>query len=208
MPERGVNALDALVIAYQSVAALRQHIRPTERVHGIILDGGQAPNIVPERAAGRFYVRAATAEELVPLKKRVEGCFRAGAAATGAELELLWGPADYLDIRYNDPLASAFRRNAESLGREFFPFDKLPASLQGSTDMGNVSHRIPSIHPMLASAPLHCTIHNAEFEKWAGSEMGDAAALDGAKALAMTALDFLSDPELRERARNVFEAGA
>jgi len=206
MPERGVNALDALVIAYQGIAALRQHIAGSQRIHGIITDGGQAPNVVPERAAGRFYVRAATADELERLKRRVEGCFRAGASATGAELELSWGAADYLDIRYNEPLASAFRANAEALGREFFPYDKLPASLQGSTDMGNVSHRVPSIHPMLAAAPLHCTIHNPEFAKWAGSEMGDAAALDGAKALAMTALDFLWDADLRERARNVFEA--
>jgi metal-dependent amidase/aminoacylase/carboxypeptidase family protein len=155
MPDRGVNALDALVLAYQGIAALRQHIR----------------------------------------------------SATGAELELRWGAADYLDIRYNEPLASAFRSNAEQLGREFFPYDKLPSSLQGSTDMGNVSQRIPSIHPMLAAAPPHCTIHNPEFAKWAGSEMGDAAAIDGAKALAMTALDFLGDPALRERTRAFFGAG-
>lgn len=208
MPERGVNALDALVIAYQGVAALRQHIRPTERIHGIITDGGQAPNVVPERATGRFYVRAASADDLAALKRRVEGCFQAGAAATGAALELAWGAADYLDIRFNEPLASAFRANAESLGRVFFPIDKLPAGLQGSTDMGNVSQRVPSIHPMLAAAPVHCTIHNAEFAVWAVSEMGEAAALDGAKALAMTALDFLSDVGLRARARSAFEAGA
>jgi amidohydrolase len=206
MPERGINALDALVIAYQGIAALRQHIKATERIHGIITDGGQAPNVVPERASGRFYVRAASAPELEPLKRRVEGCFQAGAAATGAELQLEWGPADYLDIRFNDPLASAFRANAESLGRAFFPIDKLPAGLQGSTDMGNVSHRVPSIHPMLASAPIHCTIHNAEFAVWAASEMGEAAALDGAKALAMTALDFLTDAELRASARKAFES--
>jgi amidohydrolase len=208
MPERGVNALDALVMAYQGIAALRQHIRVTERIHGIITDGGQAPNIVPERAAGRFYVRAANRAELDALKLRVEGCFRAGADATGASLELAWGPADYLDIRFNEPLAGAFRANAERLGRVFFPLDKLPAGLQGSTDMGNVSQRVPSIHPMLAAAPLHCTIHNAEFATWAGSELGDAAALDGAKALAMTALDFLCDASLRQRARHAFETGS
>jgi amidohydrolase len=206
MPERGVNALDALVIAYQGIAALRQHIRGDERVHGIITDGGQAPNIVPERAAGRFYVRSSTAADLAALKRRVEGCFRAGADATGADLELAWGAADYLEIRFNEPLALAFKGNAERLGREFFPWDRLPSSLQGSTDMGNVSHRVPSIHPMLAAAPLHCTIHNPEFAKWAGSEMGDAAAIDGAKALAMTALDYLCDAELRERSRAIFEA--
>ena len=134
--------------------------------HGI---RSSTPNVVPERAAGRFYVRAANAGDLAPLKLRVEGCFRAGAAATGAEVEIRWDPADYLDIRFNEPLATAFRSNAERLGRVFFPFEKLPASIQGSTDMGNVSQRIPSIHPMLAAAPLHCTIHNPEFAKWAAS---------------------------------------
>lgn len=205
MPERGVNALDALVLAYQGIAALRQHIRPSERIHGIFTEAGSAPNVVPDRASGTFYVRAASASALAELKPRVEGCFHAGAAATGAELELAWGEVDYLDIRFNEPLASAFQRNAESLGREFVPMDRLPASLQGSTDMGNVSHRVPSIHPMLASSPLHVTIHNPEFAKWAGSELGDAAALDGAKALAMTALDFLSDADLRKRSKAWFE---
>ena len=82
-----------------------------------------------------------------------------------------------------------------------------PPSVQGSTDMGNVSYRVPSIHPMLQASPLHVTIHNPEFAKWAGSEMGDAAALDGAKALAMTALDYFTDADLRERARAIFDAG-
>ncbi len=205
MPQRGINALDALVIAYQGIAALRQHIQATERIHGIITNGGQAPNIVPERTAGTFYVRAANAVDLQALKARVEGCFRAGAEATGAELELRWGDAAYLEIRRNGPLEEAYRRNAESLGRQFFPFDKLPASVAGSTDMGNVSQRVPSIHPMVAAAPLHCTIHNAEFAKWASSDMGDQAAVDGAKALAMTAIDFLCDGELRESARRTFE---
>ena len=206
MPDRGINALDALVLAYQGVAALRQHIRATQRIHGIFTEAGQAPNVVPERAAGRFYVRAASRSELEALKPRVEGCFRAGAAATGADLELRWGEADYLDIRFNEPLASAFKANAEQLGRAFFPYEKLPVSAAGSTDMGNVSQRVPSIHPMLAASPIHCTIHNAEFAKWAGSEMGDAAAIDGAKALAMTALDFLGDAGLRERTRAAFGA--
>lgn len=207
MPERGVNALDAMMLAYQAIAALRQHIRPTERIHGIITDGGQAPNVVPERTAGRFYVRAADTENLAPLKARVEACFRAGALATGSALELAWGGADYRDIRLNEPLASAFRSNAESLGRVFFPYDRLPAGIQGSTDLGNVSYRVPSIHPMLAASPPNVTIHHPEFAKWARSELGDAAALDGAKTLAMTALDFFGDPQLRARVREAFETG-
>jgi amidohydrolase len=206
MPEKGVNALDALVIAYQAIGALRQHISRDERLHGIISNGGQAPNIVPEFAAGRFYARAVDAERLIALKRRVEGCFEAGAAATGAQLEIDWCDVDYRDIRFNAPLAERFQENAEQLGREFFPVDRLPPNFRGSTDMGNVSYRVPSIHPMIASAPIHCTIHNAEFTKWSGSEMGDAAALDGAKALAMTAIDFLCDADLRERTRSWFEA--
>jgi len=205
MPEQGVNALDALVCAYQAIAALRQHIRDSERIHGIITDGGQAPNVVPERAAGRFYVRAAGPASLEELKRRVEGCFRAGASATGASLELSWGAVDYLPLRFNEALARSFQCNAERLGRSFIPMEHIPARVAGSTDMGNVSHRVPSIHPMLSAAPAHCTIHNPEFAKWAGSELGDAAALDGAKALAMTALDYLGDEALRERARLDFE---
>ncbi len=204
MPERGVNALDALVIAYQAIAALRQHIRPTERLHGIITDGGLAPNIVPERAAGLFYARAANAAQLAELKPRVEGCFRAGAEASGAKLELVWGDVDYLDLNTSWPLARRYQANAEALGLSFFPYEKLPPGVQGSTDMGNVSYRVPSIHPMIAVAPPHVTIHNAEFAKWAGSEQGDRAVLDGAKALAMTALDFFCDAALRSEVERAF----
>jgi amidohydrolase len=205
-PERGINALDALVLAYQGIAALRQHIRSTERIHGIISEGGRAPNVVPERAAGRFYVRAADVDALSALKQRVIGCFNAGAEASGAELTLRWGDVEYLEIRTNEPLAEAFRINAEKLGREFLPLEELPPGMAASTDMGNVSHRVPSIHPMLAAAPAHCTIHDPEFAEWAGSELGDKAALDGAKALAMTALDFLCDAELRALVCSRFDA--
>lgn len=207
MPERGVNALDALVTAYQAIAQLRQHIRPTERIHGIFTEAGEAPNVVPERAAGRFYVRAADAVELAALKRRVEGCFRAGAEATGATLELAWRDPDYLELRTNWPLAERYRAHAEALGRRFFPIERLPSSVMGTTDMGNVSHRVPAIHPMIAAAPAHCTIHAAEFAEHAGSPSGDAAALDGAKALAMTAIDFFLDAELRAQVRACFEEG-
>jgi metal-dependent amidase/aminoacylase/carboxypeptidase family protein len=208
MPERGINALDALVTAYQAIAQLRQHIKPTERVHGIFTEAGQAPNVVPERAAGRFYVRSRDAAELEPLKRRVEGCFRAGAEATGSTVEIQWREPDYLELRTSWPLAERYQANAERLGRRFFPYDKLPASALGTTDMGNVSHRVPSIHPMIAAAPIHCSIHNAEFAEHAGAPSGDRAALDGAKALAMTALDFLLDADLRARVRDHFASGA
>jgi len=205
MPHRGINALDGLLLAYQAISNLRQHIQHTERIHGIITEGGQAPNIVPDRATGEFYVRAADANELESLKPRVQACFEAGARGSGSDVEIAWGDVDYLDLNTNWPLAESFQRNAEALGRDFFPHEKLGGSGAGSTDMGNVSHRVPSIHPMLAAAPPNVVIHNPEFETWAGSEMGDQAALDGAKALAMTALDFLDDSDLQQASQKAFD---
>ena len=204
MPHAGVNALDALVTAYQTLAQLRQHIRPTERIHGIFTETGQAPNIVPDKASGVFYVRAANAKDLAPLKARVQNCFEAGALSSGCELDISWAKADYLDMNTNWPLAAAYQNNAESLGREFYPIDKMPAGSAGSTDMGNVSHRVPSIHPMITCAPRNVVIHNPEFTRWAASDLGDKACLDGAKAMAMTALDFFADESLRQSAADAF----
>ena len=208
MPYRGLNALDAVITAYQSIAQLRQHIRNTERIHGIITEGGMAANIVPERAACRFYVRAADTHELAPLKARVQACFEAGALATGCRLELKWGDCDYLDLKTNWPMAEAFERNAATLGREFTPARSLPPGYAGSTDMGNVSHRVPSIHPMLSVAPPGVIIHNPEFTRWAASEKGDEAVIEGAKSLAMTALDVMADATLLKTVRNDFDATA
>lgn len=205
MPHRGLNALDALLLAYQAISNLRQHIRETERIHGIITKGGAAPNVVPEHTSGEFYVRAANARALAKLKPRVQACFEAGALGSGCRLEAQWADADYLDLNTCWPLAHRFQQNAESLGRQFTRLEELAGNAAGSTDMGNVSHRVPAIHPMLASAPANVMIHNAEFAGWAGSEMGDAAALDGAKALALTTFDFLSDADLRQASRRAFE---
>ena len=208
MPYRGLNALDAVVTAYQAIAQLRQHIRNSERIHGIITEGGLAPNIVPERAACRFYVRATDANELAPLKARVQACFEAGALATGCRLELKWSGVDYLDLKTNWPLAETFERHAHALGREFFPMKDVPQGFAGSTDMGNVSHRVPSIHPMLAVAPAGVIIHHPEFARWAVSDRGDAAVIDGAKALALTALELMADGALMNAVRSDFEVTA
>lgn len=204
-PHRGVNALDGLLLAYQGISNLRQHIKSTERIHGIVTDGGLAANIVPDTAKGEFYVRAKDLDDLAALKQRVSGCFEAGAASSGAAVEIVWGEVDYLDLRTNWPLAERFQANAEALGRTFFPLTELSGNASGSTDMGNVSHRVPSIHPMLEAAPRGVPIHTAEFADYAGGEMGDKAALDGAKALAMTAIDFLCSEDLQKDVRRAFE---
>lgn len=204
-PHKGINALDGLLLAYQAISNLRQHIRPTERIHGIITRGGDAPNIVPDDTAGEFYVRAANERDLAKLKPRVQACFEAGAKGSGAEVEVKWSNVDYLDLNTNWPLAEEFQQRAETLGREFLPIKGLGSAGAGSTDMGNVSYRVPSIHPMLACAPRNVVIHNPEFAKWAGSEMGDNAALDGAKSLAMTAAAFLRNPGLQQESRKAFD---
>jgi len=204
-PHKGINALDGLLLAYQAISNLRQHIRPTERIHGIITRGGDAPNIVPDDTAGEFYVRAANERDLAKLKPRVQACFEAGAKGSGAEVEVKWSNVDYLDLNTNWPLAEEFQQRAETLGREFLPIKGLGSAGAGSTDMGNVSYRVPSIHPMLACAPRNVVIHNPEFAKWAGSEMGDNAALDGAKSLAMTAAAFLTNPGLQQESRKAFD---
>ena len=204
MPSEGVNALDALVTAYQTIAQLRQHIRSSERIHGIFTETGLAPNIVPDRASGTFYVRAANGLALADLKKRVRNCFEAGALATGCEVEINWAIADYLEIKDNWSIADRYKQNAESLGRQFLDLDKAKKMGAGSTDMGNISHRVPTIHPMIACAPPEVVIHNPEFAVHAASSKGDQAVLDGAKALAMTAIDVICDDTLRDNAHKQF----
>jgi amidohydrolase len=196
-PWEGVNALDACVSAYQMIAQLRQHITTNDRVHGIINYGGAAPNIVPERAEATYYIRAQDTAALTALRDRVRACLEAGAAGAGGSVELEWWEYPYLDLRSNEPLARTYRANAESLGRSFFEVANIPPGARGATDMGNVSHIAPSIHPTVAIAPMGTGIHTACFAHCAASATGDDATLDGAKAMAMTAIDFFCDSELR-----------
>ena len=205
MPHKGINALDGLLLAYQAISNLRQHIRATERIHGIVEEGGSAPNIVPDRTVGQFYVRAANEKDLAKLKPRVQACFEAGATGSGCTVEVNWAGVDYLDLNTNWPLAGRFRHHAEQLGRSFVEHEQALKFGAGSTDMGNVSYRLPSIHPMLAVAPPNVVIHNPEFAQWARSEKGDAAVIDGAKALAQTAADYLLSPELQRQSAEAFE---
>jgi amidohydrolase len=196
-PHRGRNALDGAVLAYNSIAALRQHIRPTERVHGVFTHGGDKPNIVPKYAAMNWYVRSDTLETLKPLQQRVEQCFRGAAQATGCEVDIQWEDHAYADVRDSTALLTAYVANGREVGRDFVA--PSPNSMVvGSTDMGNVSYLAPSIHPMIQVAPRGVPIHTARFADYAGGEEGDRAAVDGAKVLALTALDVWANRQLRE----------
>ncbi len=203
-PEQGVNALDAVVTAYQAVAQLRQHIRRDARLHGIITEGGAAANIVPERAAATFYIRAQQPKYLQELKQRVKGCFEAGALATGCELEIDWHEdTEYEPLRSNAPLAEAYRRNGEALGRHFLDLKNVST---GSSDMGNVSQVVPSIHPTFGVGQMIFN-HTPEFTAAAVTDAAHESMLQTAEALAMTGVDVALDRDLLRRIKADF-AGA
>ncbi len=190
-PEAGRNALEAMLLAFNAINSLRQHIRDSARIHGIITDGGQAANVVPGHSAGDFMVRAADNTYLDELKTRVIDCFTAAANATGCRLEYRWGELRYAALKNNLTLARLFRDNMEQLGRPMPLAD--PDHALGSSDMGNVSQLVPSIHPFVSIAPAEVAIHSTEFATAAGSESGIRGMLDGAKAMAMTIVDVLAD---------------
>ncbi len=204
-PHKGRNALDAAVLGYVNVAALRQHIRSDERVHGIFTEAGDKPNIVPSHTAAQWYVRAGTLSRLQPLKERVLACLQAGADAAGCTMAHEWKDPAYADLRDNDPMLDAYAANAVRLGRQVVA-PPPGAAVVGSTDMGNVSYAVPSIHPMIAVAPPTMSIHTPEFAVHAAGEGGDRAVVDGAKAMAMTVADLWLRPEALAEVRAAFEA--
>ena len=199
-PHRGRNALDAAVLGYVNVAALRQHIRPTERVHGIFTHGGDKPNIVPHRAAMQWYVRSDSIQALQPLKARVLACLEAGAAATGCTCTSAWEDRPYAEMVDSVPMLAAYAANSARLGREIREPDG-SSRVVGSTDMGNVSYLVPSIHPMIKVAPDGVPIHTPDFAGFAITEAADRAVLDGAKAMAMTVVDLWAGEGLLDTAR-------
>lgn len=204
-PEDGINALEAMIQSFNGINSLRQHIKDKARIHGIITDGGEAANIVPAHSAGTFLVRAEDDEYLEQLREKVLNCFKGAAAATGARLEYRWGDIKYAAMRSNQALAELYARNMESLGRKIVPRD--PSRGMGSTDMGNVSMVVPSIHPTVAIAPSHVLAHSPDFAVAAASPEAQKGLLDAAKAMAMTAVDLIADPEAMSRVRNEFLRG-
>ncbi len=194
-PHKGRNALDAAVLGYTNVAALRQHIRPDERIHGIFTEAGEKPNIVPHRAVAQWMVRSTTLSSLARLKPRFLACIEAGAMAAGCSCEVAWIDPAYADMVDNPVLTELYVDNAARTGRTLADPAVARFPVVGSTDMGNVSYLVPSIHPMIAVAPPHVSIHTAEFTGYARGPAGDQAVLDGAKALAMTAADLWLRPD-------------
>ena len=203
-PHKGINALEAMVLAFTSIDSLRQHVRRDARIHGIITDGGEAPNIVPAHSAAEFLVRASDNEYLAELRDKVLNCFRGASVASGARLEYRWRDKTYAPMKNNVTMAQLFSRNLESLGRQVVPFDS--SSGFGSTDMGNVSQVVPSMHPTIAIASPEVPAHTPEFAAAAASEAGHEGLIDAAKAMAMTVADILQPGKL-DRIRQEFCSG-
>jgi amidohydrolase len=195
-PFLGVNAADALVVAQTAIGLLRQHLRPSDRVHGIVTKGGDAANIIPAHTTADWMVRAADLEQLEEVRAKVARCFEAGALATGATLELSEDHHPYSEMRHDHELSALYQRNAEALGRTFIGRSDRGA---GSTDMGNVSLALPSIHPTIGIDSLPAVNHQPEFTASCATPAADQAVVDGAVAMAWTAIDAAADQALRER---------
>jgi amidohydrolase len=206
-PEAGLNALDAMVAAFVNIGLLRQQLRDSARVHGIITDGGQAVNVIPQHTAAKLLLRAEEDDYLdQTLKPKVLACFQGAAEATGCRLTFRWGEESrYRTMRTNMALAEAYRANIEALGRTVTEQESRRS--MGSTDMGNVSHLVPAIHPSIAIAPPDVPVHTEEFREIAASDLGHQGLLDSAKALAMTGIDVLADEGLRRRMWQEFRGG-
>lgn len=206
-PFMGRNALDAVTLAQVGMGLLRQHMLPSDRMHAVVTDGGLVPNVVPERAEMSVIVRSLDSATLRDLVARVEDVFRGAALATGCGVEILTGETtNEMPVRANGPLSQAWVRAQNAAGRTVLPRGVITEVIAAGTDFGNVSQRVPGIHPLIKIAPEGTALHTHEFATAAGSPLGDRAAVDGAWGLASVALDYLSDPQLREAVRADFEA--
>ncbi len=198
-PELGINAADALTIAQTALGLLRQHIRAADRIHGIVTNGGAAPNVVPANTAAKYIIRSETLAQLNDLRPKVHRCFEAGALATGAKLAILGGDKPYAEMRHNDEMALLYRRNSEALGRPFPNLGEWETRPLASTDMGNVSLAVPSIHPMIGINSLPAVNHQPEFTAHCVTPDADKALTDGALSMAWTCVDLANDMNLRQR---------
>ncbi|KAJ0124515.1 hypothetical protein J7T55_005853 [Diaporthe amygdali] len=201
-PWNGVNALDAAVGAYTTISMLRQQIRPEERVQGVIEDGGRVPNIIPDYTRMAWAVRSPDVSGVDALFERVKNCCRASALASGCTVDFTEQPP-YMELRVNAALCNAYIEEMKGLGRDILFMDDKPSA--AGTDMGNVSHVVPSFHGIFGiPTEPGVAVHSRNFASAASTEEGHRAALESAKGMAMLGLRVLAEPGLAERARDNF----
>ncbi|KAG0250756.1 hypothetical protein DFQ27_009216 [Actinomortierella ambigua] len=209
-PWEGVNALDAAMQVYTNIAMMRQQIKPNQRVHGIIVEGGKAANIIPDYTKSVYTVRSPKWDEVVVLKKRVEAIFNGAAAATGCKVALKWG-VPYKDIITNNPLAESFIHYMGTMGLKYASKEEQQSKLSGSTDFGNLSYEMPGIHPMFNILNLdgiddrRMGLHSTDFAGAASKPVAHIATMRASKALARTGIECIVRPEFLKQVKEDFE---
>lgn len=203
-PEEGINALDAVILTFNGINALRQHVTTDTRIHGVIKEGGVAANIVPDKAVAQFYVRASTREKLDPLVEKVKNIARGAALMTGASLQISNYEISYDNMNTNSGLSNTFTKNLRYVGVDAI----LPAKAEyGSADMGNVSKVVPAIHPYIGIECPNVAGHTKEFADNTVTEKGHEALIKGAAAMALTGYDVIVNKELLKQIKEEFERG-
>jgi amidohydrolase len=200
-PEKGVNALDAMVGAYNNISFLRQQMPDIGRIHGVITSGGDAPNVIPDYTAGLFYIRSRERVYLKELFSRFEACCNGAAQATGCSVKITVLPPSLEPMKRNPPMERVWHANMERLGLEAFMGD----GPTGSTDLGNISQIMPVIQPYLKLCDEQVAAHTVEFAEATQSETGRTVLLNAAKLLAMTACDYLVSEAIQQDAAQAFE---
>ncbi|KAG0350919.1 hypothetical protein BG005_009568 [Podila minutissima] len=209
-PWEGINALDAAVLSYTNIGMMRQQMKSTLRVHGIIKEGGKAANIIPDYTKSVYTVRAPKFDEVEVLKKRVEKIFTGAAASTGCTVKLTWG-VPYKDILTNNHLADKFEHYMNSQGLHYPSKAEQQSKLSGSTDMGNLTYALPGIHPMFNILNLigeddkTMGLHTTTFAAAAATPLAHTATLRASKSLAMTGLECILDSELLQHVKDEYE---
>jgi amidohydrolase len=204
-PHLGVNAGDAVTVAQVAIGLLRQHLAPGQMVHGIVTQGGSAPNVIPARAELRYTMRAAESASLRELEDRIGDCFLAGALGTGCDYEVNEASPMYAELAPDPWLAEVFRGEMVRLGRSPLPAELAATLPLGSTDMGNVTQVMPGIHPIVGVDAGGASVHQPAFAAAAVSASGDAAVVDGAVMLARAVVQLAQTPAERDRVMELAE---
>lgn len=200
-PHHGINALDAVIGLFNGINALRQHVTDDVRIHGIITHGGDAPNIVPEYAKARFFIRAATRKTCSEVTARVKAIAEGSALATGAKLNVIAFQNEVDNLVLNRTYDAVFKEELERLG-EYVSTEERNGL--GSTDAGNISQVVPTIHPYIQIGPESLVAHTDEFREAAKSPKGDEALILGAKGLALAALRLVTDRDVLAEIKEEF----
>jgi amidohydrolase len=203
-PYEGINALDSVIMLFNSINALRQQLREDVRIHGNIVDGGKVINIIPETSSAIFWIRSKTRKYLDEVIEKVKNCARGAAVQTGAKLKIERTGIGGNDLHQNELIIREFEDNFSSLGGKL---DR-GSFLLGSSDIGNLSYVIPLIHPVIKTADEDYALHTVNFLNYGKTETAHDGMMTGMKALALTAARIMIDSDFMEAIKDEFRSEA